>query len=43
MYDDDTEVSKLVIGVLEKEVEYAKSCLHHDTGHISQVLVDAPY
>tara|TARA_B100000927_G_scaffold281568_1_gene267247 strand:- start:891 stop:1073 length:183 start_codon:yes stop_codon:yes gene_type:complete len=34
MYDDDTEVM-FVIGVLEKEVEYAKSCLQpHDTGHI---------
>ena len=39
MYDDETEVM-FVIGVLEKEVDYAKSCLQpHDTGHISQVLV----
>tara|TARA_B100001057_G_scaffold412647_1_gene428832 strand:+ start:1475 stop:1657 length:183 start_codon:yes stop_codon:yes gene_type:complete len=34
MYDDSTEVM-FTIGVLEKEVEYANSCLQpHDTGHI---------
>ncbi len=38
MYDDDTEVM-FVIGVLEKEVEYAKSCLQpHDTGHIHTAI-----